>query len=325
MDKTQIKCYLNSNEIRRFDYDSTENFDDLQTKIRTAYTNLISGSDSLKFYWLDDELERIGLNNTSDINYAIQFSKTHQLTTLKIIIIISKGLVKSKKAETKSLKTVNQDTLNESFKSYVCEEKIFEECTDATEVDENLHTQKTPSAEQRPTSPIITDFKKLMENLRKKVNKDINNIYVKNFKHFIPKYKTPDLSEQQAATSQKVLVKDNDCTNEELKKLEKLNEEISNIIRYKNDSNELEEVLPTTSGMPVILTDRQLADIFSTLKAMGLEEDEDGCLRKLVIEKNGDISTVVECYFDLCFQKIIRDVSNEKRFSGLVQGSIGEK
>jgi len=339
MERTQIKCYLNTSDIKRFDLERADrHFDALLAKIRSAYSpDLITDMDTLKLYWLDDESEQITLTNTSELNYAIQFLHDLQLTPLKLVIF--RGVNKGKKTETKitkpekmvrpagaPLKPVvcsgcDQVILNNGFKSYVSEGNLCQKCSGP---DDSQDTY-----EQRPASPILTDFKKAMENLRKKINKDLNTIYLKNFKHLIPSYKMSNLSKQEAA-SETMKPTTEEAINEEFKRLEDV---ISEISRPLNGVTELDEtdlavagVLASTSseanGLSTeILTDQKMADIFLTLNAMGLEDDEDGCLKALVVEKKGDIGATVESYFDLCFQKIIRDASNEKRNSGFVKDS----
>ncbi len=329
---------MNTSDIKRFDLEPADrHFDALLAKIRSAYSpDLITDTDTLKLYWLDDESEQITLTNTSELNYAIQFLQDLQLTPLKLIIF--RGVNKGKKPETKTTKpekTVRsapvspkpvvcsgcyQVILNHGFKSYVSEGNLCQKCSDGPDDSQDTH-------EQQPASPILTDFKKAMENLRKKVNKDLNTIYLKNFKHLIPSYKMSNLSRQEAASgSMKPTTEE--AINEEFKRLEDVNSEISRPLNgvTEFDETDLAEVLASTSseanGLGTeILTDQKLADIFLTLNAMGLEDDEEGCLKALVVEKKGDIGATVESYFDLCFQKIIRDASNEKRNSGFVKDS----
>lgn len=345
MEPIQIKCYFNTSEIKRFEFLPCEptQFEALITKLRLTYEASLTEKDKVSLYWLDDENEQIGLANNDDLNYAVNFARKYQTNLLKLVLYREnlKPTSRSSKNERstklvspiplKPLKPVmcsvcDQVILDRSFKSYVLEDNVCRKCTGSVENLASPLGEIAPGTATNP-APNNANFKKVMENLSKKISKDMNNIYVKNIKVLLPSYKMSELAKQQQ----------NKTPEEDgFQKLEEINAVISTQLAISVESTDeieldglqskLEEIpeskdevlLATTTTSSTILSDQRLADVFLTLKAMGIDEDEEGCLKELVIAKNGQIDLIVESYFDLCFQKIVKEASSEKRNSELL-------
>lgn len=227
------------------------------------------------------------------------------------------------------------------FKSYICPNiNICQKCDTQSLEPELLKSPTTSNSKKAPNSHAMKQIsemgKKNWEILTKKISKDFPNVKV-----LLPGYKFSDLSKTDEVTEDQMGKSSQDLnegafpSQDEVNKLEEVNKMISTglgeletiqdeaeekeqvfdeILKEEKEDlgvsskglnevetpeKELEEEMPT-----IEMSDDIIIDCLGKLRIMGLEDDEDGCLRELIREKKADVNLVVESYFDLCFQRI---------------------
>lgn len=354
METIQIKTYLNtlettlnsnlllkSNEIRRFDIESHSIqiglFEQLFIKSKKAYDGLINETDEVNFYWLDNEEDLVGILNDQDLQYAIDFQKKLCSETILLKIHVFKqsqrinlskqGKSKGPKNLATSSKLVDQPLLchgcdqrliDNKFKSYVkpkvnlctaCQAKNADSSTEDTSKPKKIsHTYSVQHIGELGQKGLDN-----LETLAKKVLTPLNN----NVRSFMPGYKMSDLNkpEHNKAKETADVITETVKTNEAFEKEIDLTKE-----EFKSSVEALDVGSYQIIDVPEIpekdLSEKDIAEAVRKLETMGIAEAKTSSIRRLIIEKNGDVESVIASYFDKCYEDV--------KLNHKVEASTGE-
>ena len=285
MDTIQIKCYLNfdirksykSNEIRRFDLNvsTAASYSELANKIQVSFKGLLAQDEEIRTYWLDDENELVGFVDDAEFEYAIEFHKklwnkaTCHNPVLKIYILqINETLTKTE-FNLESNQAIgsmpNDPDLGASYWYTDFSKPVYP------------HESKK-STKIKPNVEVLGEYAK---RVLSPIGRDIHKMYNQNFSKYYPGYKMSQLSKSHSnppGTDHK------ETAGKAVSKEEIISETIIENAVHKTDEIAADNV-------------NKYADTLEKLKAMGLNDDENGWLTKLVESKNGDLNLIVDTLF----------------------------
>ena len=283
MDTIQIKCYLNfdikqsykSNEIRRFDLflneSNTVSYAQLMDKIQASFKDLLVQGEEIRTYWLDDENELVGFVNDAELEYSIEFHKKlwtktkchNPLIKIYILQINENPNLNVEYNQATDLGMPNETHPNSSASYWY------------TDFSKPVYPHESKkSTKIKPNVEVIGEYAK---RVLSPIGRDIHKIYNQNFSKYYPGYKMSQLSKSSHSNTPETIHK------EAAEKTDISETIIENAVQKPDD----------------IVTDNtnKYADTLEKLKAMGLSDNENGWLTKLVESKDGDLNLIVDTLF----------------------------